>query len=191
MQYDWAIDPGGNMPAPRPPVSQSGQIVTVDWNPPTYGGCSGALISVQLTVVGSGGQTDAVGQGVPIDLKTSTKAGGLPTSFTSFLGITPFRGGPHGFIVLNSARVDASSSSAPVRHVFRGLAGENTVEAYTETEIRGDSFWRFDFSAAEHFVPGSLEVGMGAVASLDGRSIVFRLTGAAGERVKFTFELAP
>jgi hypothetical protein len=192
VQYDWAIDPAGNMPAPRPPVSHSGQVVTVDWNTPPYGGCSGSpLISVQLTVVGSGGQTDSVGQGVNIDLRTSNERGGLRTSFTSFLSIPPHDGGARGFIVLNNARVDASSISAPASHVFRGLTGKNTIEAYTDAEIRGDSFWKFDFSAADHFVPGSLEVGTGAVASFDGRSIVFRLTGVAGERVKFTFELAP
>jgi hypothetical protein len=190
VQYDWAIDPGGNMPAPRPPVSQSGQIVTIDWNPPTYGGCSGALISVQLTVVGSSGQTDSVGTGVNIDLKTSER-GGLRTSFTSFLSIPPHDGGARGFIVLNNDRVDASSNSAPSSHVFRSLAGKNTIEAYTDAEIRGEGFWKFDFWAADHFVPGSLEVGTGVVASRDGRSIVFRLAGVAGERIKFTFELSP
>ena len=191
VQYNWAIDPGGNMPAPRPPVSQSGQIVTIDWNPPTYGGCSGALISVQLTVVGPGGQTDSVGTGVNIDLKTSTEQGGLRTSFTSFLSIPPHDGGARGFVVLNNARVDASSNSAPASHVVRGFAGKNTIEAYADAEIRGDSFWRFDFSATDRFVPGSLVVGTGAVRSLDGRSIAFRLTGVAGERIRFTFELAP
>ena len=192
VQYDWAIDPAGIMPAPRPPVSKSGQIVTIDWNPPTYGGCSGApLISVQLTVVGSGAQTDSVGQGVNIDLKTSTERSGLRTSFTSFLSIPPLDGSARGFIVLNNARVDSSSNSAPASHVFRGLAGKNTIEAYADTEIRGDSFWKFDFSATDRFVPGSLVVGTGVVTSLDGRSVVFRLTGVAGERIRFTFELAP
>jgi len=69
--------------------------------------------------------------------------------------------------------------------------GKNTIEAYADAEIRGDSFWRFDFSATDRFVPGSLVVGTGAVRSLDGRSIAFRLTGVAGERIRFTFELAP
>jgi len=191
VQYNWAIDSAGNMPAPRPPVSQSGQIVTIDWNPPTYGGCSGALISVQLTVVGSGGQTNSVGQGFNIDLKTSNERGGLRASFTSFLSIPPHDGGARGFIVLNNARVEASSNSGPASHVFRGLAGKNTIEAYADAEIRGDSFWKFDFSATDRFVPGSFEVGTGVVTSLDGRSIIFRLTGASGERIRFTFELAP
>ena len=79
----------------------------------------------------------------------------------------------------------------PASHVFRALTGRNSIEAHADGEIRGEGFWKFDFSAADHFVPGSLEVAMGTVASFDGRSIVFRLTGAAGERVKFTFELAP
>lgn len=190
VQYNWAIDPAGNMPPPRPPVSQSGQVVTVDWNPPIYGGCSGASISVQLTVVGAGGQTDSVGQGVSIDLRTSNERGVLRTSFTSSLSIPPHDGSVRGLIVLNDARVDASSNSAPFSHVFRGLAGNNTVEAYIDAETRGDGFWKFDFSSTDHFVAGSLKAGTGMVASVDGRSIVFRLTGVAGERVKFTFELA-
>jgi hypothetical protein len=192
VQYNWAIDPSGIMPAPRPPVSQSGQVVTVDWNPPTYGGCSGApLISVQLTVVGSSGQTDSKGQGVNIDLKASVERGEIRTSFSSFLAITPFDGTSHGFIVVNGARVDQTSNSAPARHVFPGLAGKNTIEAQTVAESRGEVFWRFDFSAAEHFLPGSIQAEAGTVAWRDGRAIVFRLTGMAGERVKFTFELSP
>ena len=180
------------MPAPRPPVSQSGQSVTVDWNPPTYGGCSGSPnITVQLTVVGSLGQTDARSQGVRIDLRTSGERDGLRTSFTSSLAVPTHETGARGFIVLNNARVDASSSPTPVNHVFRGLVGQNTLEAYTETEIRGDGFWRFDFSSADHLTPGSLRVETGTVASMDGRSIVFRLSGSPGERVRFTFELTP
>jgi hypothetical protein len=164
----------------------------VDWNPPTYGGCSGSPnITVQLTVVGSAGQTDAKSQGVRIDLKTSGERDGLRTSFTSSLAIPPDERGARGFIVLNSARVDASSSTEPVSHVFRGYAGQNTLEAYTETVVRGGGFWKFDFSSADHFAAGSLRVETGNVAAMDGRSIVFRLSGSPGERVRFTFELAP
>ena len=192
VQYNWTIDPGGNMPGPRPPVNHSGPVVVVNWNPPAHGGCSGApLISVQLTVVGSGGQTDSVGQGVRIDLKPYTEGVGLRTSFSSILSIPHRNGGARGFVVLNDARVDSTSDAAPSSHVVRGLAGRNTIEAHADGEIRGEGFWKFDFSAADHFVPGSLQAGTGTVASLDGRSIVFRLTGAAGERIKFTFELAP
>jgi hypothetical protein len=192
VQYNWAIDPGGIMPTPRPPVSQSGQVVTVDWNPPTYGGCSGApLISVQLTVVGSSGQTDSKGQGVNIDLKASVERGEIRTSFSSFLGITPFDGTSQGFVVVNAARVDETSNSAPARHVFPGLAGKNTIEAHTVVESRGGGFWRFDFSAAERFLPGSIQAEAGTVAWRDGRAIVFRFTGMPGERIRFTFELSP
>jgi hypothetical protein len=192
VQYNWVIDPGGNMPGPRPPVNHSGTVVVVNWNPPAHGGCSGApLISVQLTVVGSGGQTDSVGQGVRIDLKPFTERGGLRTSFSSFLSIPPHSGGASGFVVVNDARVDATSDAAPSSHVFGGLASKNTIEAHREGEVGSEGFWKFDFSAADRFVPGSLRAGTGTVVSFDGRSIVFRLNGAVGERIKFTFDLAP
>jgi len=84
-----------------------------------------------------------------------------------------------------------SSSGTLATHTFRGLAGRNTIEAYTDASSPGGGFWKFDFTAAARFVPGSLQAGMGVVASVDGRSIVFRLTGISGERVKFAFELSP
>ncbi|MGH9337890.1 MAG: hypothetical protein ACRD21_29410 [Vicinamibacteria bacterium] len=180
------------MPPPRPPKSYTGKVVTVNWNPPNFGGCSGAsFISVQLTVVGSQGQIDSVSQGVNIDLRAIPERGSLETSFISFLGIPPGDGESHGFIVVNNARMDASSGSAPAHHVVRGLTGKNAVEAYTDADSRGGGFWKFDFAASAHFVPGSLEAGSGTLASLDGRSIVFRLSGTSGERIRFTFELSP
>jgi hypothetical protein len=164
----------------------------VNWNPPNYGSCSGSpLITVQLTVVGSSGQTDSIGQGVRIDLRAPGDREGLRTSLLSALSTPLQEKDARGFVRLNDSRIDQTSSSGPVSHVFRGYVGQNTLEAYTETEVRGGGFWKFDFSSAAHFTPGSLRVETGTVAAKDERAIVFRLSGSPGERVRFTFKLAP
>jgi hypothetical protein len=185
VQFDWAIDPAGNMPAPRPPVSHSGQVVIVDWNPPTYGGCSGApFITAQLTVVGSLGQTDSRSQGVNIDLKPFRERVGFETSFTSTLELDG-----HGFVVIHQIRTDSTSGSTPFRHSFRGVSGENTIEAYVHPS-GSNGLWKFDFSSTRGFVPGSLRAASGALALLDMRTIVFRLSGDSGERIRFSFDLS-
>jgi hypothetical protein len=172
------------MPAPRPPVSHSGQVVTIDWNPPTYGGCSGSpFITAQLTVVGDVGQTDAKSQGVNIDLKPFRDRG-VETSFTSFLEI-----GDRGLVTLNQARTDVTSGSTPFLHVLRGVSGKNTIEAYVQPPgVEG--LWRFDFTASTAFDPGSLRVESGSLAVFDGRTLVFQLKGDSGERIRFTFGLS-
>jgi hypothetical protein len=185
VQYNWAIDPAGNMPAPRPPVSHSGQVVTIDWNPPTYGGCSGSpFITAQLTVVGSVGQTDSKSQGVNIDLKTFPEQGGIQSSFTSLLET-----GAHGFVTLNQTRTDTTTASRPFRHELRGVSGKNTIEAHVQPS-GAEGLWKFDFSSSARLVPGSLRAESGGLAVLDARTIVFRLTGDSGERIRFTFELS-
>jgi hypothetical protein len=177
------------MPAPRPPINHSGQVVVVDWNPPPYGGCSGSpLISVQLTVIGTLGQTDVKSQNHNIDLKSSESTE-MRASVTSYLGVPPFDGTSHGFVVLNHGRTDTTESSAPYVHLFRGVSGRNTLEGFTDVNDAGESYWKFDFSATANFVPGSLRVERGAVVLIDARSIVFRLAGTT-ERVELSFELS-
>jgi hypothetical protein len=91
----------------------------------------------------------------------------------------------------DAARIDGISNSTPSIHPIRGRAGENTIEAHLETAFRENGFWKFDFSATDGFVSGSLRAQAGTAVSIDGRTILFRLSGAAGERVRFTFELEP
>jgi hypothetical protein len=173
-------------------VSYSGQSITVNWNPPNYGSCSGSpLITIQLTVVGSSGQTDSIGRGVNIDLRARGDREGLRTSFLSALSTPPGERSARGFIRINDSRVDETSSSGPATHVFRGMVGKNSIEAYTGSGIRGEAFWKFELSSADHFTPGSLRVETGTVAAMDGRAVTFRLSGSPGERVRFSFELSP
>jgi hypothetical protein len=52
-------------------------------------------------------------------------------------------------------------------------------------------FWRFEFSGAPSFVSGSIKVQSGQVIAISANTVVFRLGGTAGERIKFTFQLVP
>ena len=174
-------------------MNYTGSNIVINWNPPTFGGCSGSpTITVQLTVVGSGGQTDTASQSVRIDLRVPNDGSARRATFTSFLSIPPQDGSVRGFLLVNEAsRIDGLSNSAPAVHPFRGRAGENTLEAHVETPFPQNGFWKFDFSATDGFVPGSLRAQSGTAVSIDGRSMVFRLSGAAGERIRFSFELEP
>jgi hypothetical protein len=187
------IDPAGNMPGPRPPVNHTGQNIVINWNPPTFGGCSGSpTIQVQLTVVGSGGQTDTASQSVRIDSRVPDDSSGRRATFASFLEVPPQDGNVRGFLVLNdAARIDGISNSTPAVHPFRGRGGENVIEAHLEAAFQETGFWKFDFSGTDRFVSGSLRAQTGTAVSNDGRTLVFRLSGAAGERVRFSFELEP
>jgi uncharacterized repeat protein (TIGR01451 family) len=111
----------------------------------------------------------------------------IEASFTSFLEV-PAERRARGRVRLNRVRVDATDSSVPFRHSVRGRE-ENTVEAHTASELGGEGFWRFDFSGGTRFVPGSIRVELGQVLSLDAYTVVFRLSGAPGERIKFTYRL--
>jgi hypothetical protein len=113
------------------------------------------------------------------------------TSFASFLGISPFDGGARGEILLNGRQLVHADSSAPAVHHLRARTGENSVEARLVSGGSSEGFWRFDFSATPQFEPGSLVLVAGDLLSLDGRSVTFRLSGVAGERVKFTYRLKP
>jgi hypothetical protein len=92
-------------------------------------------------------------------------------------------------VVLNGVRVDTTTSGAPFQHRFEGRPGKNTIEAYLPG-AGNEGLWRFDFSGAQAFLAGSFRVEAGEVVSRDAYAIVFRLSGTAGERVRFSFELS-
>ena len=92
--------------------------------------------------------------------------------------------------MLNGARLDNTNNAGPFKHDFEGRRGENTIEAFLSYEVSGEGLWKFDFSQSEHFVPGSIKAAQGHVLSIDDRHIVFRLSGAAYERTKFTYRLS-
>ncbi len=82
------------------------------------------------------------------------------------------------------------NSSAPLHRSFQGKSGRNTIEARLVSSPRRELRWRFHFTASRYFVPGSFHVEAGQVLAVDASTIVFRLDGTAGERVKFSYLLA-
>ncbi len=88
---------------------------------------------------------------------------------------------------MSGARPDNTNNAGPFQHDFEGRRGENTIEAFLSSQASGEGLWKFDFSKSEHYVPGSIQAAQGHVLSIDARHIVFRLSGAADERMKFTY----
>jgi hypothetical protein len=95
-----------------------------------------------------------------------------------------------GQVVLNnSVAWEMDSQSGPRDLQSRGRKGRNRVEAHLEPGF-DSSLWLFDFSATRDFVPGSIRVESGSVASQDGRSIRFVLPNGANSPIRFDFYLS-
>jgi len=115
----------------------------------------------------------------------------LPSSFTSAVEIAPADGSATANVLMNRRQFQTMNNANPFRIRVEGRAGRNSVEAYLVSGTSGEGVWRFDFSGAEHFVPGSIEVARGDVVTRDAQRVVFRLTGKPGNRIEFTFLLEP
>jgi hypothetical protein len=113
----------------------------------------------------------------------------LPLAFVTSLESSsdrPLRGD----VTLNGQPLGAVTGRSPRRIPASGYAGRsNLVEAWTTTATDGDGRWEFSFQNTPGFAPRSLVVESGQVLSLDGDRVVFRLTGAPGERLRFRFGL--
>ena len=122
----------------------------------------------------------------------SQKAEGFSrdVSFTSHLDIPPPDSRVRAQLLLNDTRSETTDNSRPFRHQFRGRSGENRVEGRIISEFEGEAYWRLDFAGADHFVPGSLNVEMGSVLTVNSYQVVFRLSGSPGERIRFTYRLS-
>ena len=88
--------------------------------------------------------------------------------------------------------VNGSSASFPGRGRAYGVAslanGENRVEATVVEAAGKPGLWRFDIMNEQNVSPGSIHVLAGQVVNVAASSITFRLQGAPGERVEFTFQ---
>jgi PKD repeat protein len=156
-------------------------FVTTFWpNPGTY--------TITLTVMGREGNQDSVNKTVNIfnrdDLRTRTSL--VESSLASEI----LEGeGIEGQIVL-AGRGFSVSANAPARIQFDARRGAVSVEAIA-TAGRGPFLWRFDFSGAKGFVPGSLRTISGQEVTRDAFSVVLRFTGSALERARFEYRLEP
>jgi hypothetical protein len=169
-------------------VRASGRIVQHEWGP----GCFRAQgnTTVRLTVVGKDGSRNSLTKDVNvlrfIPLQTDTSA--LATSLSTHLVVD---NSVRAQIVLGRGQSQPVTGGVVSMHSYTGVAGRNTVEGVLMAPLSAPALWRFDFSASAHFVPGSLRLVNGVELSRDARSIVVRMSGSAGERVRLDYELTP
>lgn len=95
--------------------------------------------------------------------------------------------GGSGQVVLNNTAA-AFAAAGRSNGLAEGRSGTNRVEAQLVEATGKPGTWRFDFGATPSFRVGSLRVVAGEVAAVTGDAVTFRLKGAPGERVVFTFE---
>jgi hypothetical protein len=181
----------------NPPATVSGPSETASYDWSSDPACGGPFTRlVRLTVASSDNKTDQAqaninpnGPGLTAPLRTPMNE--LQSSFTSYLLFPPSQGRLESRVNVNGIQLDVTDNSAPYTHRTNGKRDWNTVEGYFTSGSTQPVFWRFDFAASENFSPGSLRVETGVVASQETYSIVFRLSGDPGERVKFTYRLSP
>jgi hypothetical protein len=157
-----------------------------------FGTCAGQTITVKLTVTDSSDQTDSTTGSVTLPsalrIFQPESNDALTTFFTSKLSSTQPAQVVQGRLVINGGRQDVTDSSGEFRHQFVGNRGKNAIEAQASFTSVGVGYWHFDFSGAEHFVQGSLQVEQGQVVSMSGSSVVFQVMRRAG-RLRFSFRL--
>ena len=92
-------------------------------------------------------------------------------------------------VTLGGSRTEPVAAGIPSLHRYDGKLGRNVLDAVLTAPLEEPAMWRFDFTASDHFVPGSLRLVTGTEVSRDARSIVVRLSGRPGERVRIEYEL--
>jgi uncharacterized repeat protein (TIGR01451 family) len=106
------------------------------------------------------------------------------------LEVPPNDGGDSGEITLGS-RLSGIDDSAPLELELSPGEGEYVVEAMLAEASGRSGAWRFELRPSPSFEVEGIRVETGDPISLDARSLVFRVRGEAGERVRFGFRLAP
>jgi uncharacterized repeat protein (TIGR01451 family) len=104
------------------------------------------------------------------------------------LEVPPNDGGDSGEITLGS-RLSGIDDSAPLELELGSGAGEYVVEAVLAEASGRSGAWRFELRPSPSFEFEGIRVESGDPISLDTRSLVFRVRGETGERVRFGFRL--
>jgi hypothetical protein len=183
---EWTIDTEGNAGGP---YSKSGRVVVQQFG----SRCNRQRIRVELTVVGNGGaSSDTANWSFRLpdaDLKVLWReTGPIPIAFTSRIMAQGPTAGFRGFVILNGTHSREMSGSGPTEIHVTALDGQNNVEVISERPVSGGFYWKLDFAGTEQIVPGSFRVEQGQVSFMDDRTLVFHLTGSAGERIRFRFD---
>jgi hypothetical protein len=181
-RYDWVFDTTGQLFGPFP-FPDAGPVITKNFPP-----CPSFPIpsTHELTVYGPGNIQSKTSQTFIVAYLRGPEEGALHTGFSSFLDLHSAEPGVRAQLLVNGEALGPADAAQTQQHRFKAKAGENTVEAYLSGG-EAEGTWRFDFSSAERFAPGSIRVDSGQVVSLDGRSVVFRV----GESIKFGFHISP
>jgi hypothetical protein len=126
---------------------------------------------------------------VVIRLRTTKEASEISTAFSSLIEDSAGKG-LRGELALNGQSLGTVADRNPRRIPARAYPGRaNVVEAWTTTASESDARWEFSFQNTPGFDRGSLVVESGQVLALEPERVVFRLSGAPGERLRFRFAL--
>jgi hypothetical protein len=178
--YDWVIDAPSSLGGT---FTRSGRRVNHNFEV-----CSGESVTVTLTVSDGASASDSNVQ--TITLPVNQCLAGIRASVTSSLTVGSRDRVAQGQVVLNDVKVEATNNMGPFRHAVEARPGENTVEAVLVSAVGRETFWTFDFSQTEHFVPGSIRSERGVVFSIENNRVVFRLNGTAQERIRFKYRIS-
>jgi len=172
-------------------VLQSGQSITLDFDMQAPFVEQSQTFVNNATVSSASMDPDTSNNGASAAVAVTPfreSVGSVRTSMTSDLDAAPRNGATMGSIVLNGAAVAMTNNASPIRFQLTGKLGKNVIEAHLASSTLGEIFWRFDFTAAQGFMPNGFIVESGQVVSRDARSIVFRLDGR-DQRIRFSFIL--
>jgi hypothetical protein len=185
VRYEWALDLDNKL---RSGVIQAeGLRVTHDWDSSCYN--SDGYLRSRLTVVGRDGSSASIAKNSKLwdYVYNPLKRGAVESSFQTEILETR---GAKGQVSLEGVAAFPVSSEAPAR--FRFSTGKKQITLDAVATSAGEAFlWRFDFTGAPGFVPGSLRTLSGQEVSRDGYSIVLRFSGAEQERARFQYRLEP
>ena len=170
-------------------IRKSGKIVRHQWDTKECFLREG-IMTTRLTVVGPDGATKTVTKQVNIFRGLRLETTTVPTVETSLTTHLMASDGAAAQVILTGGRTQPVSAGTPSMLRYAGTLGRNTVEGVLMAPLDEPAMWRFDFSQSAHFVPGSLRLVSGTAVSSDGRSIVVRVTGRPGERVRIEYQLA-
>jgi hypothetical protein len=166
-------------------VRAEGRVVVHDWKSNCFR--SDGFLRARLTVAGEDGARDSKTKRVNI-LEFGPEVKELVAS--SFASELLEAKEAAGQVVIEGARAFVVSAGAPSRVRFETRQGRVGVEAVA-TASTGPFLWRFDFSGARGFVPGSIRTLSGQEVARDAYSVVLRFSGAASERARFEYRLTP
>ena len=111
------------------------------------------------------------------------------SSFVSTIETHGRDGSATGHVHVNGVSLDSVNDTMSFRHRARGASETVLVEGTVQSAVQG--LWRFELVDDGRVVQGSIEAFEGQVLGREPRAILFRLTGQAGERIRFTYRQRP